>query len=234
VLVPAYFYPTGTGLDDWNRLIEAAARVPIVAVINPASGPGEAQNPDYFDIMRRARAAGLTIVGYVDTGYAKRTRPDILRDIDSWTQFYPEIQGIFFDSQASEARHTDLYADLRDHARKKISKALVVTNPGTICDEEYLAQSVTDVAVVFEVQKGFEGFSLPPWAKRYQARHFAALPYSMATPELMRDTVQQAALKGIGYIYVTDGTGPNPWGRLPLYWEKEVDVVKGVNERKPQ
>ncbi len=49
--VPAYYYPNGPGLREWDRLIAAARLVPIVAIANPASGPGDHVDglPSYWD-----------------------------------------------------------------------------------------------------------------------------------------------------------------------------------------
>jgi hypothetical protein len=33
----------------------------------------------------------------------------------------------------------------------------------------------------------------------------------------------------VGYCYITDGKEPNPWIRLPRYWEAEVEAVQQVN-----
>jgi hypothetical protein len=233
VLVPAYFYPGGEGLEDWNRLIEAASKVPVVAIVNPASGPGTSANPDYAEVLRRAKEAGVTLLGYVNTGYAKRPLPEIEADLGRWIRFYPEIGGIFLDAQASEAEHVAFYAGLHDLVKSKIDRALVVTNPGVICAEDYLARPSTDVAIMFENLQGFEAAALPSWARRYPAHRFAALPYAIATPEQMKEVLQQAILKGIGYLYVSDGTGTNPWERLPSYWAAEVEAVERINARKP-
>ena len=40
--------------------------------------------------------------------------------------------------------------------------------------------------------------------------------------------LKEAIIKRIGYIYVTDGKLPKPWGRLPAYWEAEVDAVSSA------
>jgi hypothetical protein len=47
----------------------------------------------------------------------------------------------------------------------------------------------------------------------------------------MRDLVRLAVRGRIGSIYITDQDGPNPWGRLPRYWEAEVEAVHRVNQR---
>jgi len=233
LLVPAYFYPAGPGLKDWERLIDAAARVPIVVVANPASGPGEAANPDYSAVVGRAVRRGVTVVGYVNTNYARRPRLEVEADVDRWVEFCPKIRGIFFDAQAGDAGYADYYAELRDFVRKKIKRAVVITNPGTLCAEEYAARPVSDVFCVFESPSGFDDFRLPAWADRHSAGHFAALPYNVANPEEMRDCIQVAPSRGMGFVYVTDGKLPNPWDRLPSYWDAEVEAVSKVNQGAP-
>ena len=230
LLVPAYFYPAGPGLKHWEELIDAAAHVPIVAVANPGSGPGEDLNPDYRMVVGRASRRGVTVIGYIGTNYAHRPRLEVEADVDRWTRFYPEIQGIFFDAQASDVGHVDDYAIFREFVRKKIHRALVVTNPGTLCAEEYASRPASDVFCMFESPSGFEHFRLPRWADRYTAGHFAALPHHVPSPKQMRDCIQVAASRGIGLIYVTDAQGPNLWDRLPSYWDAEVEAVRKVNQ----
>jgi hypothetical protein len=232
-VVPAYFFPVGAGLKDWERLIGAAARVPIVAVVNPDNGPGNVAEPNYVAIVRRAKAAGVKVIGYVNTGHGKRPRPEIEADIERWVRLYPDVRGIFFDAQSSAAEHVDLYGALHAFARRKIKEAVLITNPGTICAEEYFARSAVDTAIMFENEEGFEAFTLPAWSRNYQARRFAAIPYSVKSPALMKRAAQMAVLKGIGYLFVTDGVRNNPWDHLPAYWEAEVEAVKRLNERKP-
>jgi hypothetical protein len=211
-------------------LIDAAAHVPIVAVANPGSGPGEDLNPDYRVVVGRALRRGVTVIGYIGTNYAHRPRLEVEADVDRWIRFYPEIRGIFFDAQASDVGHANDYAILREFVRKKINRALVVTNPGTLCAEEYASRPASDVFCMFESPSGFEHFRLPRWADRYSAGHFAALPHHVPSPEQMRDCIQVAASRGIGLIYVTDAQGPNLWDRLPSYWDAEVEAVRKVNQ----
>ena len=55
LLVPAYFYPAGKGLKDWERLIASAEKLPIVAIVNPASGPGKRVDGSYSELFRKAK-----------------------------------------------------------------------------------------------------------------------------------------------------------------------------------
>jgi hypothetical protein len=232
ILVPAYFYPSGQGLKDWHRLIDAAARAPILAVANPASGPGEAANPEYIEVISHAARRGVTVLGYVNTEYANRPPSEVRADVDLWVKNYSDVRGIFFDAQASQAANAEYYSSLRDYVRKKIPRAVVITNPGTLCAEEYLARSISDVTCVYEFSTGFDRFRLPTWAFKYPSGRFAAMPYKVANAELMKDYIQLAVRKELGVIYISDTGMPNPWERLPSYWDEEVEEVSRANRQR--
>jgi hypothetical protein len=225
LLVPAYIYPTGPGRKEWLRLIDAAAKVDIVAIVNPASGPGFERNLDYTGIFTEADRQGIKLVGYISTQYAGRPPAEVLNDIDAWVRFYPQIRGFFFDQQPSEAQHTPYYAELRDYAKRRLNNPLLITNPGVPCDHTYLAEAISDVTCVFANFQGFDQFQLPAPLRAFDSSHFAALPYNIPDAETMRAMVDDAIIKRIGYIYISDVQPPNQWGRLPSYWEAEVEAV---------
>jgi hypothetical protein len=231
VLVPAYFYPADQGLKHWDRLLESPIRADVVAVVNPASGPGDKEDPNYTKIVGRAAKAGVTPIGYVTTGYGKRPPQQVKGDVDKWVRLYPDIQGIFFDEQNSGADFVDHQAELYDYVRKKKQLKLVITNPGTVCAEGYLTKPAADAACLFEGPKGLDDYRPPAWAERLAAPHFVALAYQVAKAEQMQAYVRAAAEKKIGYIYVTDGEGANPWDRLPSFWDDEVAAVRKANEK---
>jgi Spherulation-specific family 4 len=212
-------------MREWARLIDAGAKVEIVAIVNPASGPGRERNPDYTAIFTSARLRGITLIGYVSTDYTKRPVTDVRSDVDRWTEYYPQIGGFFFDQQPSEEQHASYYALLRDYARSKLANALVIDNPGVPCDLAYLAKEVSNVTCVFANFEGFERFELPRPLRVYDPPRFAALPYNIATEQEMRSVVKDAIVKRIGYLFVTDARPPNQWNRLPSYWEAEVDEI---------
>jgi Spherulation-specific family 4 len=225
LLVPAYIYPGGEGRREWQRLFDAAAKVEIIAIANPNSGPGEASNPDYHSTFTEANIRGIKLVGYVSTDFGRRPQADVKKDVDTWLIFYPQVRGFFFDQQPRDGQYAAQFAELRDYARRKLLDAIVVTNPGIPCDEAYLAQKVSDLTCVFVNFEGFERFELPAALKKYEPPRFAALPYNIPDVETMRAFVKEAIVKRIGYIYVSDATQPNPWSKLPAYWEAEVDAV---------
>jgi hypothetical protein len=229
LLVPAYIYPVGDGRKEWLRLIEAASKVKIVAIINPDSGPGEERNLEYDTIYTEASRHGVTLVGYVSTKYAARPLDEIKSDVDRWVRLYPQVRGFFFDQQPREGRHAALYRQIREYAQQKVRDALVITNPGVPCDEAYLADEVSNVTCVFQNYDRFDEFELTAALKGYQPSRFAALPYNIADAESMRALIKDAIRKRIGYLYISDAKPPNYWNTLPRYWEVEVDAVSHLD-----
>ena len=63
ILVPAYFAPIGNGLAYWDKLLEASDRIPIVAILAPAVGPGKRPDPDYVKLLKRAEKTGVVLIG---------------------------------------------------------------------------------------------------------------------------------------------------------------------------
>jgi hypothetical protein len=161
LLVPAYFYPAGESLQHWNRIIESPHAADIVAIVNPDSGPGNAADASYTKVLERARRQGVTLIGYISTKYAARTLLEVKADVDHWVRFYPNIQGIFYDEQASAADHILYYAALYDYVRMERGLRLVMTGPGTTCAEEYLARPAADVVCVVEAAKDASAYRRP-------------------------------------------------------------------------
>jgi hypothetical protein len=228
LLVPVYIFPTGEGRRDWQRLFDAASKAEIVAIVNPNSGPGDVRNLDYAGIFTEACNQGITLVGYVSTDYGRRPQVEIKNDIDTWVRLYPQICGFFFDQQPRDSNNAGRFGELRDYAKRKIRDPLVITNPGVPCDEAYLDQAVSNVTCIFVNYQGFDQFEIPATLKAYEPFRFAALPYNIPDAETMRTIVKDAIIKRIGYLYVSDAKPPNHWGKLPTYWEAEVDAVSRV------
>jgi hypothetical protein len=232
LLVPAYFYPADNGLKQWDKLIAAADKVPIIAIVNPASGPGKDADNNYVKLVKRAAAARhMTLVGYVATGYGKRKIEEVEAEVDKYLKLYPGIQGIFFDEQASDADHVKYQAALYDYVHKKSGLKLVVTNPGTVCAEQYVTAPATDVVCVYEDSKPFDATKLPDWANRHAAA-IAVLPYQVADAKAMREVMKVVRDKKLGSCYVTDTEGNSRWDRLPKYWDDEVAAVQEANQGK--
>jgi hypothetical protein len=240
--VPAYFYPG----SYWTQLDQAAPTVGL-AVANPDSGPGSAANPDYAAAIDAADGAGITVIGYVDTGYfgttGRTTRggqtsvaawtSQIEADVNSWYSWYGDagLAGIFFDDALNDCgpsnAHVNLYKDIRAYVDQRASGAIVVDNPGTGAEQCYTAAA--DTLVTFEgTYASYTTYQPPSWEASASPRQLWHLVY--ATPESNLDSaVTLAKSRNAGYLYVTPDDLPNPWDTLPTgtYWSTELTRAAG-------
>ncbi|HVS38087.1 MAG TPA: spherulation-specific family 4 protein [Gemmataceae bacterium] len=158
-----------------------------------------------------------------------RSLDDVRADLDRWLRFYPGACGVFFDEQNSGAGSADCQADLDGYVRTKKGLKLVVTNPGKRCAAGYLTRPAADVCCIFESANGFDALALPERAAKLPSSRFAALAYQVGDVEQMRACIGAAA-KTAAYVYVTDGAGASPRGRLPGCWDEEIALVQKANE----
>jgi hypothetical protein len=225
-LVPAYFYPVANGA--WETLNRTALRVPLIAILNPNSGPGTSADNNYRQAISNLHSAGGRVIAYIHTGYAARLLSDVKEDVDTYLAFY-SVDGFFVDEMdnrnlvLSYAYYTDLY----QYIKARNANYLVVGNPGTTTREGYLAGA--DMLVTFENNTGYETYVPDRWTTNYPAGRFAHLPYAVSSAATMTNYVQLARARNVGFIFVTDDQLPNPWDRLPEYWEAEVSLLQELN-----
>jgi len=228
IAVPSYFYPGGA----WDRL-GASFPEARLAIINPASGPGEAPNPDYAAQVRESRAAGLTVLGYVHTSYAARPVEEVMAEIDRYYGWYG-VDGIFLDEASTGCADQPYYAGLYGYVKAR--GGLVVLNPGTQTSECYM--SASDIVVNFEGSHASYagGYSAPAWVSSYPPERFWHLVYAAPGEEQMLEAVYLSKRRNAGWVYVTPDELPNPWDTLPgaAYWEAERRAAAdGADETPP-
>jgi len=228
-VVPAYFYPSGTGLTYWNQMTTAAATIPITAILNPDSGPGAASDPNYASAVDSLRAAGGEVIGYVHTSFGTRSSAAVLAEVNSYASFY-HLDGIFVDEMDNTPGSLSYYTGLYSSIKAAHPTWSVFGNPGTTTLEQYLTGPAADVLAVFEDDGvNYPGYAPSSWNFSYDRSHFANLIYNVSTAAVMQSDVALAAARNAGYVYVTDDNLPNPYDTLPSYWDQEVSKIAQVN-----
>jgi Spherulation-specific family 4 len=177
MLVPAYFYPAGDRLPDWNRLAEAARSVPLEVILNPASGPGERQDANYVAVVDALHRSHARVLAYVDSDYGRRPIAAIEKDVRAYPKFY-KIDGFFIDQMANTPEAVDHYRSIRRLIRREDSRYKVVGNPGTPHTlPEYL--DAADTLVTFEGSArafaAYDPHAAAPWTAGHPPGRFAAI-----------------------------------------------------------
>lgn len=236
ILLPLYIYPNWYDKQKytWKQAISAAKKVPIVAIINPNSGPDNAPpNKDYQQGIKDLRQAGIKIIGYVPSNYTKRDFKTVKTDIDLYTKYF-QVDGIFIDEAASSPEKLKYYQQLYQHIKSRSSDYQVIINPGVNVDETYVNQKVADVIVTFENDRpNWDNYRPPTYIKKYPSQNFAALVHTTANRKLMKGILDRAVKYNFGYVYITNDSihtaNRNPWDTLPEYWQAEVNYIQKLN-----
>jgi hypothetical protein len=212
-IVPLYTDPPDASWDALAAAATAHPTVKVIAIANPASGPGSQAQAGYTSGIAKLDAAHVLVIGYVPTGYANRSAANVRADIDSWVSFYPGIGGIFFDEMSSAAGDEAYYTSLKDHAGTR-GLSLTVGNPGTDTLPSYIG--TVDTILIYESAGLPPVSSLGGWHDGVARSNFGVIPYAVGALDTGFVT---AARQHVGFIYMTDDDLPNPWDSLPAYFD---------------
>ncbi|WP_432025543.1 spherulation-specific family 4 protein [Streptomyces sp. 1222.5] len=207
LLVPYYEHPA-VRPADWAAVLAAAPRLYGV-VLNPASGPGDRPDAAFAETAAGLRTAGVTVLGYVDTGYARRPHEDVVRDLARHRAWYG-TEGAFLDQVSSGIGEFGHYERLATAARALGCPTLAL-NHGTRPHPGY--------AALAELLVTFEG----PWSayRRTPAQVPARAPGGALECHLVygvpagADVAAAARERGARVHCAVPGDGAHPWGTLP-------------------
>jgi Spherulation-specific family 4 len=218
-IVPLYTDPSD---PSWNAIISAAEAHPtvhVVAIVNPADGPGSSKSSAYTTGIAGLQAAGIKVIGYVATGYGSHSIASMEAQMDSWKSFYPTLQGIFFDEQSNSTGDVAHYQTLSQYA-KSIGLGYTVGNPGTGVPTAYVG--AVDTMLIYESD------GVPPMSdlsaySAYAPSNFGVIPYAVSS---MNTTFVQQARKYVQYVYLTNDDLPNPWDSLTSYFSSLLAALE--------
>ncbi|MFP3986639.1 spherulation-specific family 4 protein [Streptomyces sp. E11-3] len=210
LLVPLYVHPA---LDRgaWRALVAAAPRLYGV-VLNPASGPGNAPDPEFAAAARALRSAGARVLGYVDTDYGRRPQRAVAADLDRHRDWYG-TDGFFLDQASATRDRLRHYRRLARAARSRGGRTLVL-NPGTHPAPGYAA--LADLLVTFEGDWAayHAASAIPDWTRSQPPERFCHLVHGVP-PGLCAVAARTARLRHAAVHCAVAGHGPNPWSALP-------------------
>ncbi len=218
-IVPLYTYPSD---PTWARIIDvkqAHPQVTIRAIINPDSGPGPSRNPSYVTGVANLHAAGIVVLAYVTTSYASKSASAVHAEIDTYHDWYPGLDGVFFDEMSSTPGDEAYYSGLTQYV-KGLGYTVTVGNPGTDTAPGYVG--TVDTLLIYESDGEPSSSTLEGWHDNYDKSNFGIIPY--AVPSFDAAFVQTARPQ-VGFIYVTNDDLPNPWDSLPPYFEDLVAAL---------
>lgn len=214
LVIPAYFYSSAT----WAQA--ADSKPPPQNIILDISGMGAGNAPDahFQPIIRQVRARGIKILGYISTVDGHRPIAQVKAEVRNYRAWYG-VTSIFLDRVSGAEPQANYYRQLVSYIHRFSAGTSVWLNPGQYPDQNYMA--IGDVVMVFEgTYDQYLSLSVPGWADRYPPSRFAHTIYAVPGSDLSR-ILKLATSRRAGHVYVTDGTGSNPYDGLPGYWARE-------------
>jgi hypothetical protein len=236
IMVPAYWYQ---GTPSWKTLATMHNPRPwhggnssvtvSEAIFNPCTpggktcSPGVAPNPAARRDMRAAQANRVTFYGYVWTNYGRVPAGTVRKEVREYASWYG-LRGIFFDGASTSCvRESSYYLPLYRYVRSRHGK--VILNPGTQPPACYM-RAADQISVFEGTGAQFAAYAPAAWMNRYGVARFIAIVHTTAGAGQMARAVSQAGQRDhIGNVYVTGQTVPNPYAKLPAYWQGEVTKV---------
>lgn len=207
-LVPAYFLPG----EEWVVLRSGLSAGDLV-IMNPASGVGRRRSDDYGREVRATQAVGAVVLGYIATGWGRRSRFGVLWEAARY-RFWYGVDGFFLDESAQSTDKVSYYRKLFRWLRWLGCGGPVALNPGCNVAEDYAAAA--DVLVVFEgTADQYASWVGDHWHRHADAAGIGHLVHGCQPSD---ESAALMARRVPDYGYRTDAVMPNPWDRLPGDW----------------
>ncbi|MGO8885782.1 MAG: spherulation-specific family 4 protein [Streptosporangiaceae bacterium] len=213
--IPAYFY-------SWTPAVSTSPAPSVMILDITGVGPGNAPVPHFQSLVRQAKAAGVTVLGYSSTAYGTRPAAQIEADVRNYKAWYG-VTGIFLDSVNGVSSELPYYRQLSSYIHHVNPGSAVWLNPGDNLDRQYM--SVGNVVMNFEgTYAQYVAHHVPAWVSRYPASRFANTIYA-SSPSQLSNAIRLSRTRNAGYVYVTNLSGSNPYSALPSYWNRELAAI---------
>ncbi|AZI44016.1 hypothetical protein EHF33_13915 [Deinococcus psychrotolerans] len=229
LLIPMYMYPSAAPFNRVAALQAAHPDLFVTAILNTDLNLATSRAA-LRAVIPSMIQEGVFLVGYVDTGYGSISAADAKAKVNQWLQYFPEIQGIFFDQAGDNTALTPVknnlayFRDLYRYVRTTKKLDLTVLNPGTCAPATYFDGKAAD----FVVTKEGSASTLDPnyftSTCNRDGGMSAAIFYNGATNPTTNGSLASLYTR-VGAVYFTDDTLPNPYDALPAYLESVATAL---------
>jgi|GEM_PF-4629760 len=219
--IPAYYGP-GTAMD---KTIAAAGAVKIM-VANVNSGPGgSTADPSWASAINQAKAAGIRVMGYVDTAFGNDAEASVKAEVDQWKKLYGVTDIMFDDTWQADTGKISYYQDLTNYVHQQTPGAIDKDNAGDVEPEAYV--TTADILGIFEGSYSkYQQWTPPSWIHKYPSSKFMEELYSVPDASALPAIFSLFQKNNAGYIMLTDSN--NPWNEFSsdAFWSAFISTVK--------
>ncbi len=223
-IVPLYANPnTATGQAVFNALIQqkqANPGVPMIAIINPYTGPGTGPgtstdpNSEYAPYTADLQAVGIIVIGYVWTNYGAIAQSTVETQMSNYKTWY-NVNGIDLDSMSNVAGLQSYYSTLTAYGHSNGMPEIVGVSGSTMPSsyvgtvDVIIPYATTGLPLASTVAADTTGTGGVASQWGIIAEGVSTAP----TPSYI-----SSVASNIAWLYVTD----NPFGTAPSYQSTEV------------
>ncbi len=227
IIIPLYFYPN----QEWAKLENYTPGLYAV-IINPDSGPGTNFDPVYNKWINDLRSSGIEVLGYVPTFFNDGTLT--LNEDEGYINDYYKwynVSGIFLDQVASNCNESNIkfYGTLYNYIKgNQIAGNMVFMDPGVGVGQCY--RNISDIINIFENNYSVFVKENMTYVKTssYNPNHLSMIVYDVPNSTNMKHVINISRNLGIGYVFITNRSGSNPFDSLPEYIKNETDSVNPI------
>ena len=246
IIVPLFTENSAALSSEVNEVVQAKLAhtvVPIIVIINPAGGPGDSYNPSIAVEVESMQAAGITVIGYVPTGWGEASISSIEVEMLTYLSWYG-VNGTYLDQMPNwnynspngawyytgpNGEFIPAYFATLNQYGKSIGMTEVVANSGADVPVDFIGS--VDAIGTFEnaylpslsLTAGWTSIAgVGGWHTGYSKSNF--MFFSYAVPSLASAYVL-AASGYMGYMYITNGTGTAPYSTLSPYFDQMVSLL---------
>ena len=240
IAIPSYQDPGSSQWDAWKA---PGSKSVGIMIVNESNGDDTTDYPAIASAIRKARAEGIFVVGYVYTGYGQRD-PAVVRNlVDAVFKNYL-VDGIFFDEAPTDCLATNPYGGtnysyyqrLGEYIRsRQVGGRLVILNPGTQPANDCW-MSIANILVTAEsssLQDYRTNYQDQAWFHKYPPSRFWHIVYAASGKDQLSDILNLSLQRGAGWLYVTDLGSANPYAGPPGYWTQETALVANQGIQSP-
>ena len=260
IYIPYYQYPNWNAgsdfLNGFNGLMDILDRntdVPVLAIINPNSGPGTSYDANYGRFIKRLNNHNVTIIGYLATTQANKTVANVKIELLRWFEFYPQIKGIFFDevpafTNSNKAQYiayyNELYRMVKSESRRVLKRFITVTINTGVQNEHLYPLSIYEHSgditnVCFDQILDHENSTYPDINTIENdddldsIRHFnrGARISIVHSQSNYNDNIVKKMMKYWSWIYITRDIMNNPFDDISLAYIEEMCKTFSDNSR---
>lgn len=223
IVIPLYTYPTDVTWDIVAKTKQSYPNVPMMAIVNPNSGPGSNYDTNYASGIQLLRNSGVIVLGYVPTDYGRTSISTVENEVNLYLRWYPEINGIMFDEMSNTPGNETYYSTLNSYV-KSVGMNQSFGNAGTSVPSSFIG--TMDVICIHEDNSSLSLSSIQSRTMGYPKSNFAYIQYGTYLPNVtyITDLSNYAH-----WMYFTNATLPNPYHGLPPYFTTFVADLSALD-----